>query len=237
MFSFKTGYALLAACLISCSIASADTIAIDAGAQTGNQQWTGAGGTDFNVLSPVLITALGAFDSGGDGFSGAIRVVIYNRNTQTQVTPVISLTGTSDALIDGDRFASITPTLLPIGNYSVVGIGFSANDLNGNTVCNNITIPVTECLGNTVNAATLNTAGLLSFGDTRHGPDNGVLEYPTLLIGDLPAGSFLAGTFEFTAAPTAVPEPGAIGLLAMGIVSLALAFRTSRAAAGAKPAQ
>ena len=224
--NYRHALLIVAAGLLSCSLASADTVAIAAGVQTGNQQWTGSIGNDFTVNSPVLITQLGAFDSGANGFSGTIRVVIYNATTQTQVTPVASLTGTTQPITNGDRFAAITPVLLPIGNYTVVAIGFSASDLDGDLSCNGNTVAGTECLGNNINAATLNTGGLLTFGGTRNGPDNGTLVYPTNTFGDpASASGLLAGTFEFTAPTAGVPEPGAAGLLALGIAGLGLIGR------------
>ncbi len=47
----------------------------------GQSNHLGTLGLDFNVVTPINVTQLGAFDSGSDGFARAINVYIYDRNS------------------------------------------------------------------------------------------------------------------------------------------------------------
>src|ERR1700691_2220458 len=150
---------LLLGCLLPAllpAIARAQTtIAYDAPAnilvppppsEPGNQDWTGNLGLDFNVNSPIVVTALGAFNANGAaGFVGTVNVQIFNRTTTTGVGPVVTLTGTVGTLVNGDRFVNVTPFILPAGNYSIVAVGFGASDLNGNVTC--VGNPAPTCFG------------------------------------------------------------------------------------------
>ena len=61
--------------LTSSAVSWGAVIAYDNSAQTGNQPtsqpFTGALGMDFNVNAPIIITALGVFDSGGGALKSA----------------------------------------------------------------------------------------------------------------------------------------------------------------------
>jgi hypothetical protein len=94
------------------------------GPSTGNQSWTGSLGMDFDVNAPITVTSLGVYDSGQNGISGTLYVVIFNADTQVAVTSTLSFTGTQGTLIDGSRFQDLTtPVTLAPGHYSVVSWG------------------------------------------------------------------------------------------------------------------
>src|SRR5258706_11715623 len=74
-------------------IASAPTIAYDSIVQAGNQGFAGNLGMDFDANLPILVQALGAFDNNGDGFTGSVKVGIFNRDTSAQVGSDVTLSG------------------------------------------------------------------------------------------------------------------------------------------------
>jgi hypothetical protein len=206
-FKRSTLSRMLFGCLLPAllpAIAGAQTtIAYDAVAQVGNQHWTGNLGLDFNVNSTIVVTALGAFNANGAaGFVGTVNVQIFNRTTATGVGPVATLSGTVGTLIHGDRFVSVTPFILPPGSYSVVAVGFSATDLNGNITCQGNPDP--SCIsGNPfILSAEYPGEGSISFVGQGRYDSNATLDYPTLILTGSPtppSNSFLAGTFQFQA--------------------------------------
>lgn len=165
-------------------------------------------GWKFNVVSPVLIGALGVFDSGLDGLLSSHQVGIWNNGTNTLVTSTTVLSGTAGALLNQFRYASITPVLLGVGTYTIGatwGVGFGSDDYVANTT-NFHTIP--------------NISYLISEYDQV--PSITQLTMPTTA-----AGFFSNGMFgpNFTV----VPEPSSMVLLAAGLLILAGAtFRRQR---------
>lgn len=91
-------------------------------------------GMDFDVLSAVTVTQLGAFDNNGDGFStDVIQVGIFDMSG-TLVGTSVALTGTAGTLVGGSRFLSVTtPFVLAPGRYSIVAAGFTDTTKSGNT--------------------------------------------------------------------------------------------------------
>src|SRR5580704_19304529 len=84
------------ALLLSANISFAQVIAYDSGVQPGNQNYPASLGNDFTVNSPIVVTSLGAFASGGAaGFAGTITVGIYNTTTTLLVAGPISFSGNS----------------------------------------------------------------------------------------------------------------------------------------------
>ncbi len=108
----------------------------------GNQEFGGSLGMDFEVVHPVRVTELGAFDSEADGLFLPITVAIYDRTTGEAVTPLVVFDvddpGTPERedgdLSDGSRFLLLpTPVELPAGfQGSIVAYGYGPGEPNGN---------------------------------------------------------------------------------------------------------
>lgn len=199
--------------------ATADTIALSSTRPTGNQSWTGALGMDFDVLSPITVTQLGAFDSGQNGFAQPVQVGIFDRSSGVLQGVSAVLSGTSNTLVGKQRFADIADFNLGVGNYSIVAVGFGSNEQNGNTH------------GAGTGGPTIDTGGgLISFvGKSRYNAAaNTTLSLPS--IEDFgPSNRYDAGTFQFTAV---VPEPGAYGLALAGMGVVAVAMQRRRRTGG-----
>jgi hypothetical protein len=183
---------------------------------TGNQNWTGSLGMDFDVNRPIAVTAMGVYESGGSIINGGtLDVEIFNATTQLPVTSTLtSFTGTQGTPIGGSRFLNLpTPVTLPVGEYTIVAWGYGAygnDDPNGNLGIAGIT------------PSTLNTGGgAISFvGLSLYSAQGTGGIYPN--IPDTgPDNRYYAGTFEFVnAAP--VPLPPTLLLLGSGLMGLGL---------------
>lgn len=163
------------------TIVAYDVPATTSGTDTGNR----ARGMDFDVVSPIVITELGAFDSDQDGLKRAIDVTIWERNTQTVVATLNFGVGTG-TLLDGSVYLPLAcPLVLPAGfQGSVVTENHRSNEKAGVSA----TPPWTTNTG----------GGLITFvGTSRDGPA-GAFPPP---IGTGPVNQFAAGTFKFAAAP------------------------------------
>lgn len=196
--------------------ASAQTTAINLPAGTvGNQSWQGALGLDFNVNQAINITALGAFDSGADGFASAKSVRLYDRSTGLAVASVLIPAGTGVALDGAFRFLTIPSITLNVGFMgSIVADGFSQADMNFNT-------------GGGAFPGTVNTSGAFTFvNGSRYANTAGV--YPTITDGG-PATRYGAGSFQYNVATT-VPEPSTYALLAAGLLGIGGFARRKRSA-------
>ncbi|HTI71564.1 MAG TPA: PEP-CTERM sorting domain-containing protein [Candidatus Limnocylindria bacterium] len=83
------------------------------------------GGLVFKVTSPISVTALSAFASGGS-FSGAVsvRILDYNNTSlaQATVTPSSSIVG----LVWATETLG-TPITLNPGTYAITGVGFASS--------------------------------------------------------------------------------------------------------------
>lgn len=207
------GSSLLLMGMVAGASALSTPALINSVSTVGNQSWTGPLGLDFDVTGPsnILITHLGAFDSGQDGLNSAIRVGIFDRISGLLLGDT-TLVGAVDPLDGVWRMQALaTPFVLQAGGqYSVVALGYGSLEQNYNTQGSGF-------------AATPNGGGYLSFvGSSRYdGPSSFVL--PTTLDGS--AIRYGAGTFAF--AP--VPEPFTMTLGAAGI-GLAIYRRRRRTA-------
>jgi PEP-CTERM motif len=218
----QTARALSAATLALAANAAmaADVTAFDSVITAGNQSYGQALGMDFNVLSAITVTKLGAFDSGQDGFAvgTTIQVAIFDRNTQAIVSPIASFTNATPGTLSGNQsFIDIADITLAAGQYSVVAVGFNANDKNGNY----------NFIPNT--GPTMNTGGgLISFSGSgataRYGGAG--LVFPTLTAGVVQTNQFDAGTFQFT---NAVPEPSAYAMALLALAGLGFTARRRKA--------
>ncbi|MBK8516452.1 MAG: HYR domain-containing protein [Saprospiraceae bacterium] len=150
----------------------------------GNQSYNGQLGLSFSTNANITIDSLGAFDSGGDGFTSTITVGIVNGAGTTVVNP-ITFTSAQPGNLNGNfRMKSIVPVTLPAGNYTLVAVGFSATDQNGNANLGGFPTVVTNTGG-----------GIITFGSSPYSA--------TTTFGGLPAspyatvGGYHSGTFTF----------------------------------------
>lgn len=105
----------------------------------GNQQippdQTQSMGMDFNVNATIQITALGVFDSGGDGLAGTLHVRLYDRDTQVSLADVVLDAGKPGTLIGGSRFLMLKqPLKLKKGFHGTISVAYLGEVLepNGN---------------------------------------------------------------------------------------------------------
>jgi hypothetical protein len=209
---FCIGTALLT---LSPSVASAEVWAYTDHAPTGSLQgWTGGLGMDFNVNQSTYVTSLGAFNPSGNGlFHNSIRVGIFDLAGALQGSFVTFAANTTYSLVAGsyNAYQTIAPILLNPGSYSVVALGYSSADANGN-------------LGNGSSPPSLldDGGGIISFtGGGRYNYDSLMLQLPGITDSG-PANRYNAGTFEFT-----TPEPGTF-VLSVGALAFATAIRRRR---------
>lgn len=99
----------------------------------GGQVHLGALGMDFDVVRPVLVTALGAFDSGQDGLRAPIHIYLVDREGDRPLAAV-ELYQDASPLKEGSRLAPLDPPLTLAAGFqgSVVADGYNADEPNGN---------------------------------------------------------------------------------------------------------
>lgn len=187
-----------------------------AGVLGGNQSWGGTLGLDFNVLAPIRVTALGAFDSGADGIAGQLRTAIF-RSDGTLVTPVASFSNLGNLTGRSYLFQKLAaPIVLNPGAYQLASWGYGDADRNFNTYGANPGPVTFDSLG-----------GRLAAVGTRYGMPGDAGQLATL--GDVGvtrygAGSFLAG---------GVPEPATWAMMLAGFGLLGGLLRRQRRMASA----
>lgn len=211
--------ALFIGALSISSIASAGTVAYQNPAVAGNQKYTGSLGMDFNVISSILITDLGAFDGDQNGFAGSITVGIYARADASH-TPLAlqTFSGTAGTQIGGDRFITLPfPVLLMAGfQGTVVATGYGT-DANGNQGTVYLSTRAPFPFSSTANDG----GGLISFVGVG---DYGDASYPSTPDSG-PANIYGAGDFIFQ---STVPEPASYILLGSAFVALGVSKRGRR---------
>lgn len=183
----------------------------------GNQPYNGALGLAFDVAStPLLVTRLGAFDGGLNGFAGGttITVGVFDRRTQALVGSSLTFTNAAPGTLVGAWREKAVPTPFALaagGAYMIVAQGFNANDRNLNTG----EIPYAR-----QSAAVNSMPSLLSFtGGSYFDATNSGFTYAATMDGS-PAIRYGAGNFSVQA----VPEPASLVPFFLG----ALAFRKRR---------
>ncbi|MFN0130351.1 MAG: lamin tail domain-containing protein [Verrucomicrobiales bacterium] len=179
-----------AAVFVAGSGANAPVIAYRVPAGTvGNQAYTGSLGHDFEVLSPIVVTRLGVFDSGSNGLSSPLTAQIWSRDgTPRRLVSLAFSNADPGQLAAGtsSRFKPLpTRVVLEPGEYSVVAYGYSNSEMNGNAS------------GNAPAWSTSTGGGLIRFtGTARYGS---AAQFPATLDGG-PVDRYAGPTFEFTTA-------------------------------------
>jgi len=180
---------------------------------SGNQDWRGTLGLNFDVNAPVLVDQIGVFDSDGDGLDATLFVTIYDRVTGLALfDPVMFAAGTLNTTQAAYIFADLADLVLGPGKYQLAAYGYSDAEQNFNYgfIQQGDGGPITfNSLGGRLNAVGTsysNTAGGLATI-----ADNGTTRYG--------AGSFIA---------TAVPEPSTWLTMLFGFGVLGSALRKRR---------
>jgi len=167
-------------------------------------------GFSFSVASDIQVTDLGAFDPGGDAFLNSHEVGIYDGNT-IQLLASATVTSAND-LVDGFRYAPITPITLDTSTFYIV----AAADYNG----------AGEDGLAAVMPAALTVAPEIQYIQSAISQTHAGLSYPSLTFN--PDITPFGGNFRYTA----VPEPGTGSLFAAGGLALAALRRRRRSRGG-----
>src|SRR5262249_34913433 len=151
----------------------------------GNQTNASTYGESFDVNKPIELTSLGAFDSGCDGFTQPITVVLYDRSTQKVLAQVTFTPSDPGTLVGGSRFKPLAQplTLLPGFQGVIAAYGFGPADPAGDAALN---VPPWT---------TNNDVGRLTFNNGVFATTAGA--FPTMKSPSSFANPFAAGTFLF----------------------------------------
>ena len=150
----------------------------------------------FILGSPISVTSLGLFDEGGNGLNAFYNVFISTSGGDELAHGVIPA-GTGTTLIDGFRYVSIAPVLLPAGTYKIWAFY------------------TTDIVDNVITSAAITSASGVSYGGSTS--DVG-LTFPSGNFFGLSSGYF-GPNFQFAA--TSVPDTAMtfflFGLSLMGL--------------------
>ena len=195
-------------------------------------------GNAFTVLSAINVTAVGAFDSGKDGFSATIPVAIYRLSgtTWSQLSSTYqTFSGTEGTLdlnsTDGSaRFKVLgSPVTLNAGTYAIVAANYGAAGVVDDWSAFGLTPPLTPPVPTFQTASSAITMG--NNGNTSetafeffgNGLDPTISGPPTYNWG-YPTPSFAGATFEFEP----VPEAATFGAAGVGLLALVYIGRYAR---------
>jgi hypothetical protein len=147
-------------------------------------------GNDFDVNESIQITALGVFDSGGDGLSCTLHARIYDLDTQTSVADLEFTPANPGKLIGGSRYLMLKkPLKLKKGFHGTISVAYLGTD-------------VLEADGNwresPGNWTTDSDQGAISFvGMGRHSLMGTGDAFPDIVDPSPVPNNFAAGTFIF----------------------------------------
>ncbi|MES2706010.1 MAG: lamin tail domain-containing protein [Verrucomicrobiota bacterium] len=162
----------------------------------GTQSYAGGLGMDFVVKKAVTVSALGAFDSGGDGMKSTITVRLWRRDEKgtpdnfgddqavgAALAQAAFTAADAGILEGGSRFKALAaPLVLEPGAYTIAASGYGDEEPNGN--------------GNGSSWTTDDAGGALSFvGRSRYGGSGP--SFPAT-VDSGPANRYAAGTFRIS---------------------------------------
>lgn len=101
------------------------------GSYGGGYAWNMSLGWEFETTASVEITALGIWDSDGNGLDVEVPIGLWNDAGQLLATTDLPA-GTTARLVDGFRYADITPVKLPSGKRFVVAALYTPQMKDGN---------------------------------------------------------------------------------------------------------
>jgi hypothetical protein len=73
----------------------------------------------FTLSNPIFVTSLGLFDEGGNGLNAFYNVFMVTSDGIQQMAQAVIPAGTGTTLINGFRYVSIAPVLVPAGTYKI----------------------------------------------------------------------------------------------------------------------
>ena len=180
-------------------------------------------GNEFNVNSAISVTAIGAFNYSGTGFSSPVQVAIYQliTGTWTQVGgTAVTFSGSSYTYVGGNAFSSLGSSVtLGLGTYAIVAANYgTAANPDWNSGYNTPT-PANQRPtfngGGVISMPTGVETAFYSSGSTLGGTLSGLT---TGNWGSPTYPAFGAGTFEFNL--TAVPEADKFAIAAVSMLGL-----------------
>jgi hypothetical protein len=212
----KIGFAVALVASLASGRAIADTIALTdfSGGFLANSGSDQLYGWFFDLSAPIDVTALGVGDSGGEALAVSHDVGIFAVSDQTLLLSAAVPAGSGGTLLDGFRYASVSPSILPAGDYVIV-----------------MTMPALNADLQSIGNASETTSAPVTYVDSAF--DSGSsLAFPT------GSGVFAIGLFgpNFTYTTTAaIPETSTWAMMLLGFGGLGFAghWSTRRPAARA----
>ncbi len=162
-------------------------------------------GYEFLVNDPVVLIALGAFDSPG-GWGGTQNVGLWDQNGVLIASAIVT---NSDTAIGNWYFASVTPVILNVGEDYVVGAQGGTNYAQRN--------------------GAVNVAPDITYVQDRLHPFGSASPLTPLTEPDISEGYTAsdAGWFGGNVELAPLPEPAPLWLVALGLLGLAISRAVS----------